>query len=87
MFPNYGYANCHTLSSGHLDIDDAQCARKNDVHKISFHLISRFGTTGTQTGRGGVCISLLGTGPHSSYFTIELCQQQYYLVVDFITKV
>ena len=43
LFPNYGYADPPPLRSGHLDIKDAQCPKKNDGSKISYHIISRLG--------------------------------------------
>ena len=37
------------LRSDHLDIKDAQCAKKNDGRKISYHIISRLSIAGSQT--------------------------------------
>ena len=42
-----------SLKSGHLDIKDAQCAKKNDGRKISNHIISRLGAAGVQKVRYG----------------------------------
>ena len=36
------------LKSGHLDIKDAQCAKKYDGRKISYHIISRLGAAAVQ---------------------------------------
>ena len=53
----------HTLSllrSSHLDIKDAQCAKKNDGRKILYHSISRVGTAGVQKrhfGRSNIQLS------------------------------
>ena len=39
------------LRSGHLDIKDAQCAKKNYARKISYHIISRLGAAGVLGAR------------------------------------
>ena len=41
------------LRIGHLDIKDAQCAKKNDGHKISYHIISRYRAMGVLKRRFG----------------------------------
>ena len=56
LFPNYEYADLppseiHPIRNGHLDIKDAQCARKNDGRKTSYHIISRIGATAVKKGR------------------------------------
>ena len=38
---------------GHLDMKDAQCAKKNDGRKVLHHIISCLGTAGVQKGRFG----------------------------------
>ena len=50
LLPSSGYAD-PPIRSGHLDIKDAQCDKKNDGHKISYHIISRWGTAAVQKGR------------------------------------
>ena len=44
---------CDILRSGHLDIKDAQCAKKKGGRKISYHIISRLGAAVVQKGRFG----------------------------------
>ena len=39
------------LRSGHLDIKDAQCAKKNDGRKFSYNIIPRLGAAGVRKGR------------------------------------
>ena len=36
LFPNYGYADPPPIRSGHLDINDAQCAKKR--LGVKFHI-------------------------------------------------
>ena len=52
LFHNYGYADPPPII-GHLDIKDAQCAKKNDGLKISNHIVSRLGAVAVQKGRFG----------------------------------
>ena len=41
------------LFSGHLDIKDVHCAKKNYGRLVSYHIISRLGATRVQKGRFG----------------------------------
>ena len=41
------------LRSGHLDIRDALCAKKNEGLKISYHIISRLDAAAFQNRRFG----------------------------------
>ena len=51
LFTNYEYADSPPpLRSDHLDLIDAQRAKKNDGHTISCHIISRLGAAAIQKG-------------------------------------
>ena len=52
LLPSSGYAD-PPIRSGHLDIKDAQCDKKNDGRKTSCHIISRLGAAAVQKGRFG----------------------------------
>ena len=40
LFPNYEYANSPPLRSGHLDIKDAQCAKK--MMGVKYHMFGDY---------------------------------------------
>ena len=50
----------HPLRSDHLDIKDAQCAKKHDGREISYH-ISRLGARSAQTRPNGAPIIQLSS--------------------------
>ena len=50
-FPTTDMQTPSSLTSGHLDMKDAQRAKKNYGRKISYHIISRLGAAAVQRGR------------------------------------
>ena len=52
-FPTTDMQTPSSLTSGHLDMKDAQRAKKNYGRKISYHIISRLGAAAVQKGSFG----------------------------------
>ena len=60
-FPTTDMQTPSPLRSGHIDINDAQCAKKNDGRKISYYIIPRLGARSAQTRPNGAPKILLSS--------------------------